>query len=60
MKVLRLDELIKITGLSKSTIYKEMSRGKFPEKIPLTRRSVGWLESEIYKWIETRSKEGKM
>lgn len=42
------------TGLSRSTIYLMMSQGRFPKPIPLGARAVGWIESEIDVWLESR------
>lgn len=54
-KILRLREVKGITGLSRSTIYLEIAKGKFPKQIQLTgARSVGWHESAIIKWVESR------
>ncbi|WP_299772397.1 AlpA family phage regulatory protein [uncultured Pseudoteredinibacter sp.] len=56
-RILRLDKVKEITGLSRSTIYAEISKGKFPKQVSLTgRRSVGWYQSDIAKWVDTRSK----
>lgn len=56
-QVLRLPEVIQITGLSRSTIYREMSIGRFPTRIYLGARCVGWLSSEIAEWVELRIAE---
>ena len=54
-KILRLKEVKAVTGLSRSTIYAEMAKGEFPKQVQLTgNRSVGWHESVIIQWIETR------
>ena len=53
-KVLRLPEVKKITGLSRSCIYKMISLGTFPKPISLGARSVGWLESEINDWLNAK------
>jgi prophage regulatory protein len=54
-RFLRLKEVIHITGLSRSTIYAEISKGNFPKQIQLTgSRSVGWLESEIAQWVDSK------
>jgi prophage regulatory protein len=55
--ILRLPEVRRRTGLSRSTIYSLMRLGDFPRAIPLSARSVGWLESEIEKWITGRAAE---
>lgn len=54
-KFLRLPEVKTRTGLSRSTIYALIGQSKFPRHIPLGLRCVGWLESEIDAWIETRA-----
>lgn len=51
---LRLSDVIKRTGLSRSTIYLSISKGMFPKNISLGARSVGWLESEINAWMQSR------
>lgn len=54
-KILRLKEVKAVTGLSRSTIYAEMAKGEFPKQVQLTgNRSVGWHESVIIQWIESR------
>ena len=42
------------TGNSRSTIYEMVRDGKFPRSVKIGARSVGWIESEIDEWIETR------
>ncbi|AXR28482.1 TPA: AlpA family transcriptional regulator [Pseudomonas aeruginosa] len=54
MKVLRLDAVVQTTGLARSTIYKLIGSGDFPRPVPLTGRSVGWIESEVHEWIKGR------
>lgn len=46
------------TGMSRSSIYKAIKDGEFPAPIALGPRAVGWLESEISAWIESRPKAG--
>lgn len=54
-RILRLPQVISMTGLSRSTIYAEISKGNFPKQVKLTgSRSVGWSESAIINWIESR------
>ncbi len=52
--IIRLPQAIQKTGLSRSTIYSLISRGEFPQKIQLATRSIGFLESEINDWIESK------
>jgi len=48
--VLRRQKVQEVTGLACSTIYKMMSRGKFPRPIRIAEKSVGWLETDIAEW----------
>lgn len=50
----RRPEVEEITGLSRTTIYKMMDRGDFPRPVRLTRKAVGWAESSIAEWLESR------
>jgi prophage regulatory protein len=52
--ILRLPEVKKSTGLSRSTIYLRISQGTFPKPVSLGGRAVGWLEAEIQEWLQRR------
>lgn len=52
--ILRLPQVKARTGLSRTTIYTAIARGTFPEPVALGRRAVGWTESSIAAWIESR------
>lgn len=52
--ILRLPEVIKITGLSRSTIYLMIKAGSFPPPIKLSARASGWLAHEIELWKESK------
>ena len=58
-RLLGLDEVKQRTSLSKSHIYRLMSRGQFPDRRKVGRRRVGWLLSEVQKWIATRPVKGR-
>ena len=51
-RILRLKEVQKTTGLSRSTIYDHMKAGNFPMRVQLGGHSVGWVESEVLDWIK--------
>ena len=52
--ILRIRTVTALTGLSKSTIYSYMSGELFPPSISLGPRTVGWVESDIARWIRER------
>ena len=51
-RIVRRDEVSKLTGLARATIYKKVSDGSFPAPIRLGARSVGWRLSDIVAWLE--------
>jgi len=57
MRILRMKMVIEITGLARSTVYKYIAEGIFPKPITLGGRSVGWVESEVFAWIQARVAE---
>ncbi|WP_282876584.1 helix-turn-helix transcriptional regulator [Pseudomonas peli] len=57
MKILRLKDVIDITGLSRSTLYLYIAEGRFPKPVSLGDRCVGWVESEAHDWILARIAE---
>jgi prophage regulatory protein len=55
-KILRINSVKEITGLSRSSIYLMIQRGEFPNNIRLNNfRAVGWLDSDIQQWISSRA-----
>lgn len=54
--ILRIKDVVKRTGLSKATIYKQISESAFPKPIQLGTKAVGWLESDLNTWFEERIK----
>jgi prophage regulatory protein len=42
------------TGLSKSTLWRLMKAGDFPQKVQLGPRAVGWRAEEIIQWCKDR------
>jgi len=52
--ILRLPEVIKLTGRSRSSIYAGIKDGSFVQPIKLGPRAIGFLEKEVDEWIEGR------
>ena len=49
--ILRLPDVKKRTGLSRSTIYSRVDQRTFPQPVSLGGRSIGWIESEVETWL---------
>jgi prophage regulatory protein len=54
--IYRLPKVKTITGLSRSTIYAEVAKGKFPAPVSLTDegRAVGWDSNAVDAWVASR------
>lgn len=53
-KIIRRPDVERITGLARSTIYDWMTKGDFPKPVRLGVRAVGWRESDVLAWVESR------
>jgi prophage regulatory protein len=53
-KILRLPDVLALTGLGRDSIYRLAKRGEFPRPLKLSARASGWVESEVSEFIERR------
>lgn len=53
-RIIRITEVMAMTGLSRSGIYAAIKEGTFPAQLKLSVRSSGWLESEVLAWRDKR------
>jgi prophage regulatory protein len=51
---LRLREIERLTGLSKSTVYRLEALGQFPRRVKLSERASAWRASEVTRWLADR------
>lgn len=49
--ILRIQTVLKLTSLSRSTMYRKIENGTFPENIRISTRCVGWRESAVNAWL---------
>lgn len=52
--VLRLPEVCKMTGLRRSWIYQLEAENRFPRRIKIGARAVGWIAEEVQRWLANR------
>ena len=50
-RLIRIKDVMDRTGLARSTVYKYISLGQFPQPIKLGTRAVAWVEHEVEAWI---------
>ena len=58
-RILRLPDVMAITGLSRASVYRMVGEGRLPQSVPLGKRSVGWLASEINAWLQSLKAEAR-
>ncbi len=51
-RILRIEEVVKLTGISRTTIWRKERIGEFPARVPLSSCIVGWRATEINEWIK--------
>ena len=50
-RFIRLLQVVEMTGLAKSTIYKWIRLGEFPKQLQLGGKSVVWNERDVIDWM---------
>lgn len=53
-QVIRLPEVKRLSGLSRSTIYRLEAQGSFPSRIRISERTTGWYLHQVTSWLESR------
>lgn len=50
-RIVRMKTVLFRTGLSRSTIYRNIRKGTFPPQIKISVNGAGWRESDINRWV---------
>ena len=63
-RFIRLNEVLSRTGFGRTSIYRKMEDGSFPNSLKLggppkdpnefDSRAIAWIEEEVDQWIESR------
>jgi len=53
-RIIRAIEITHRTGLSLSTIKRLEQDGTFPRRRSLGPHAIGWIESEVNEWLQSR------
>ena len=51
---LRLPEVLRRTGLSRTALYEQIKNESFPKPIRIAKRSVAWTDEDINRWCNER------
>ena len=54
LKILRVDDMKRLLGISQPTLWRLENNGELPPKIKISKRCVGWLESDVMEYIQSR------
>lgn len=54
-RLIRIDEVLHICGLSRSSLYACIQRGEFPGQVKLSKKASAWLYSEVLAWVNARA-----
>ena len=57
-RILRMPEVVRMTGLSKATIHRRYRAGTFPRPLRLGPQSIGWRRAEVLKWLRACPRAG--
>ena len=53
-RILDKRDVSEVTGVSTVTLWRMEKAGQFPRRRQITPGRVGWLQSEVLQWIESR------
>lgn len=53
-RLIRIDEVLHICGLSRSALYASIQEGHFPSQVKLSKKSSAWVYSEVLAWVNAR------
>lgn len=53
-RIMRLDEVLWRTSLSRSMLYELIKSGAFPPAVRVGARRVGWRQRDIMEWLASR------
>ncbi|MBK6867186.1 MAG: AlpA family phage regulatory protein [Burkholderiales bacterium] len=48
----RMVDVVRITALSRATVYRRIAEGRFPPPVHLGGRACGWTPSDLQRWID--------
>jgi prophage regulatory protein len=59
-KLMRLPEVVNLTGVPRSSLYAMVRRNQFPQPIRISERAIAWRLDEVEQWIEARTNVSRL
>ena len=56
-RTIRIQTVLELTGLGRSTVYALVKTGRFPKPLRLGPRAVGWRLSDVLAWLEAPERD---
>ena len=56
---LRINDVTKLTSISRSSIYRMINEGDFPVQISVGNRQVRWSRQEVLEWCDEKLSTAK-
>lgn len=56
-RLIRIDEVLRICGFSRSSLYASIQKGEFPAQVKLSKKASAWVYSEVTAWVSARAAE---
>ncbi|CAL4866999.1 hypothetical protein MMA231_01248 [Asticcacaulis sp. MM231] len=50
-RIIRLKTVLDRTGLSRSSLYRKITEGTFPQQLKISVHGAGWHELSVNRWI---------
>ncbi len=54
-RLIRRAEVLHLTGMTKSTMYRYIADGRFPRPVALGEHAVAWRMSDLQEWMDALS-----
>ena len=51
-RILRIRQVLEVTGLRRTSLYKKLNANEFPKPVKLGVRAVGWRETDVHAWMD--------
>jgi predicted DNA-binding transcriptional regulator AlpA len=56
-EIWRIGKVMKATGLSRTTIWRMEKKGRFPGRVQISERNIGWYSDEIMDFVNQRQRK---